>query len=58
MNYEDDLHNCTPERLAEMLEEQGKIFGEFAYPFLKELLTEAAHRLREIGKTTYKIEEA
>ena len=46
MKYEDDLHNCTPERLAEMLEEQGKIFGEFSYPFLECLLTEAARRLR------------
>ena len=54
MKYEDDLHNCTPERLAEMLE--AMTVGLQSWHCTRQAATcmEAARRLRELGKPTYK----
>lgn len=67
MNYEDDLHNATPDRLAEMLEEIAQETGicskqamydgdtKIAKKYEKEelVLKEAARRLRERTKPTF-----
>lgn len=65
MKYEDDIHNATPARLTEMLEDVAECLLEYeenvtltqeecdAVEFEYELLTEAARRLRELNKPTY-----
>ena len=65
MKYEGDLRNCTPERLAEMLEEHNK-WRRGVKPFngvgdnppftsyqIGRIIDEAARRLRELNKPTY-----
>lgn len=53
MKYEDDLHNCTPEMLAEMLEQHSKGLKHFGLNNDVEVCEEAARRLRELNKPTY-----
>ena len=63
MKYEDDIHNCTNERLAEMLEEEAR-FNAIAqlscssengtsYRKRQHLFSEAAARLREKHKEPF-----
>lgn len=63
--YENDIHNCTSERLAEMLENTANYLLEYeknirltqeerkAAEFEYKLLTEAASRLRERMRPTF-----
>lgn len=65
MKYEDDLHNCTPERLAEMLEETAEEALKYAktiqlsweaheaVEFEYGLLMESARRLHELQNPTF-----
>ena len=53
MKYEDDLHNCTPERLVEMLENIGLDLGVNGDLEACAVIGEAARRLRELQKPTY-----
>ena len=65
MKYEDDLHNCTPECIANMIEEIAEEAYKFAIMskvdeevmdaviFENKILYEAARRLRELQKPTY-----
>ena len=60
---QDDIHNATPLRLAEMLEDTAneyRLKAKYSFPIDKsfyykkaELLDEAARRLRELQKPTY-----
>lgn len=49
MKYEDDIHNCTNERLAEMLDIDA-IYHDLTYGEAKAIVEEAAARLREKRK--------
>jgi hypothetical protein len=63
--YQDDIHNATPERLAEMLEEIANSAKQYAIQTAVNktimdavvteynILYEAAHRIRETAKPTY-----
>lgn len=55
MKYEDDIHNCTNERLAEMLDIDA-IYHEMTYGEAKALVDEARMRLRERHKTPFNSE--
>ena len=46
MKYEDDIHNCTNERLAEMLDID-EIYHDLTYGEAKAIVEEAAARLRK-----------
>lgn len=61
MKYEDDIHNCTNDRLAEMLEKQAdscfSLCGQIEHKESdRELLLEAAARLREKHKVPFNSE--
>lgn len=53
MKYEDDIHNCTNERLAEMLEEKAEQAESWYHTLNAELYREAAARLREKHKEPF-----
>lgn len=53
MKYEDDIHNCTNERLAEMLEEKAEQAESWYLTLNAELYREAAARLREKHKVPF-----
>ena len=55
MKYEDDIHNCTNERLAEMLEAEC-IPGTELTVIGTELVKEAAARLRDKHKYPFNSE--
>lgn len=52
MKYEDDIHNCTNERLAEMLDID-EIYHDLTYGEAKAIVEEAAARLREKHKVPF-----